>query len=267
MLLRPGPLLQPFVEALWATPRGRAVAPREHSLPTGAMHIALRLDGAALRLYASADDTVGDTVSCAVVGGARSTYCIKDTATPTRSVGAVLRPGAARALFGCGAQELAGRHVALELLWGRDAARLLERVPELDDPAAQIALLDAALQSRLRPVRALHPHIAQAMREVAGGVRVSEVVASSGHSHRHFIAQFRDAVGLPPKAWARVVRLQKALRELDRNPSCTDVALAAGFSDQAHFNREFRQFAGMTPRDYRRTGKHAPQHVPVGARE
>ncbi len=266
MLLRPAPPLQPFVEALWVTPRGQPVAPREHSLPTGAMHLALRLDGAALRLYASAEDAVGDVVSCAVVGGARSAYCIKDTATPTRSVGAVLRPGAARALFGCGAQELAGRHVPLELLWGRDAARLLERLPELDDPFAQIALLQAALQSRLRPARALHPQVAQAMRDITGGARVRDAVASSGYSHRHFIDRFSDAVGLSPKAWGRVSRLQQALREMARNPSHADAALAAGFSDQAHFNREFRELTGMTPTTYRRASKVAPQHVPIGAR-
>lgn len=264
MLQTPGPSLQPFASVLWATPRGRAQAPREHSLPSGAMHLALRLDGAALRLYAHADDRVGDTVSCAVVGGARDAYCIKDTATPTRSVGAVLRPGAARALFGCGAHELAGRHIPLELLWGGDAARLLERLAELDDPCAQIAVLHAALQSRLRRVHALHPQIARAVCDLASGARVADAVAGSGRSHRHFIAQFRDAVGLSPKAYGRVARLQSALHDMQRNRSCADVALAAGFSDQAHFNREFRRFAGVTPSVYRRTATLARQHVPVG---
>lgn len=266
MQVRPGPPLQPFVQALWASPCGERIAAREHSLPSGAMHLALRLDGA-LRLYADADDEVGDRVSCAVVGGARTAYCIKDTSTPTRSVGAVLHPGAAQALLGCAAHELAGRHVPLELLWGHGAARLLERLQALDDPVAQLGLLQAALQSRLRPARALHPQVPQAIRDLSRGTRVSTAVAASGYSHRHFIVRFREAVGLSPKAFGRVARLQWALAGLEHDRSIADVALAAGFSDQAHFNREFHRFAGMTPRDYRRARKPAPQHVPVdGAR-
>lgn len=264
MFRRPGPLLQPFVQALWATPPGQAIASREHALPTGAMHLALRLDGPPLRLYANADDATGYTVACAVVGGVRDRYCIKDTTAPTASVGAVLRAGAARALFGCSARELAGRHVPLDLLWGRDASRLLEQLPELDD-GARIDLLQTVLLSRLRPARALHPQVAQSMRDIAGGMRVCDAVASSGYSHRHFIDRFGDAVGLSPKAWGRVSRLQRALREIERNPSGADAALAAGFSDQAHFNREFRELAGMTPTAYRRAPKPAPQHVPVDA--
>jgi AraC-like DNA-binding protein len=79
---------------------------------------------------------------------------------------------------------------------------------------------------------------------------------------------FRGAVGLPPKIYGRVVRFQRAVERIVAEPgaSLTDVAFAAGYSDQPHFTRDFREFAGVSPGDYRglspRSGNHVPLHPP-----
>ncbi|QDH70753.1 helix-turn-helix domain-containing protein [Marilutibacter alkalisoli] len=260
----PDAALQPYVETLWVSAGEAARAPREHSLPSGAMHLAIRLD-APLRLYAGSADTVGHEVSQAVIGGVRMGHCIKDTSTPGRSVGAVLRPGAARALFGCSAAELAGRHLPLDQVWGSEAGLLLERLQAEADPSRQLDLFAAALRARLRPVGALHPQIAQALHDLARAGSVADAVAASGHSHRHFIARFREATGLPPKAYARLRRFRRALRMLARGGALAEVAFAAGYSDQAHFSREFRELSGVTPRAYRAARPDAAHHLPVGA--
>ena len=68
-------------------------------------------------------------------------------------------------------------------------------------------------------------------------------------SCRHLTRQFQRAVGVSPKEFARVSRFLRALRILDegQHRSLADVALSCGFSDQAHFNHEFRELAGMSP--------------------
>ncbi|MEJ7608231.1 MAG: helix-turn-helix domain-containing protein [Bryobacteraceae bacterium] len=82
--------------------------------------------------------------------------------------------------------------------------------------------------------------------------KVHDVAKESGYSHRRFIAIFREAVGLSPKVYCRVQRFQKALTGVaaKTGASWVDLAIAAGYSDQSHFNREFREFAGVTPREY-----------------
>jgi len=54
---------------------------------------------------------------------------------------------------------------------------------------------------------------------------------------------------LGPKAVARILRFQRALRLLSEGRALADVAYYCGFADQPHLNREFRALAGGTPRE------------------
>lgn len=237
---------------------------REHVFPTGAMHLAIRLDGVPLRLYRDDNDLSGLTLGDAVVGGARSGFYVKDIATPVRSIGAQLRPHAARALFGVCAAELAERHVALDDLCGADAARLRERVNEARAPVLALDLLEEFLVARLAPIRAMHPAVAAALQAFDSDARVQPVVGANACSHRHFIGLFREATGLAPKGYARVRRFQRALHAARETVhGWGTIAFDAGYSDQAHLCREFRVFTGVTPQDYRRSAPLSSHHLAV----
>lgn len=265
----PVPQLRPFVRLLWATAPAGATgsgAFREHVLPTGCMHLALRWSGPPLRVYAGDAGPEGRVLGHAVVGGARTSFYAREAGVAAASAGALLEPGAARALFGAGAQEFTGRHEALDNLWGRDAGFCMERLQAATDPAHALALMEAFLLERLAPGTGLHPGVAAGLASLRHGGRVEDAARASGFSHRHFVARFRDATGLAPKAHARVLRMQSALGGLARpGAALADVALAAGFADQAHFSREFRAFAGVTPTQWLLARPLHPNHVPVAA--
>ncbi|MDH5823654.1 helix-turn-helix domain-containing protein [Luteimonas sp. RD2P54] len=269
MLRLPIPALRPFVALLWsqpAAPHRAAPARYEHVLPTGRMHLAVRLGDAPLCLVDAAGRTIA-TPGHAVLGGARDGYYAKLAGPSAGSVGAQFLPGAARALFGVAAGELAGRHVPLEALCGAAAAGLRARLIEEACPQRRLELLEAFLAARLPRARGLHPAVAEALAGLAGGGSVAELVASSGYSHRHLTAAFRDAVGLTPQRFRRVLRFQVALAAHRREPGMPWVRVAhlAGYSDQAHFVREFRAFTGVRPGDYRRAAPVARHHLPVDA--
>lgn len=260
---RPVVALRPFVQALWASGGAARDTAREHVLPGGGMHLAIRLDGMALCLYRDDGDAIGESVGSAVVAGARERFYSKQT-PGAASVGVLLRPGAARALLGCAAHELAGRHLALDTLWRpAEVARLLERLAQANDARRRVELLQLALLARLPPMKAMHPAIARALASLERGSRVADVVTASGCSHRHFISRFREATGLAPKEYARVRRFRRAVRSLAHGRELDDTALDAGYSDQAHLQREFRAMAGMTPGQYRRSGVRGGLHVPL----
>lgn len=63
---------------------------------------------------------------------------------------------------------------------------------------------------------------------------------------------FHEYIGLNPKEFMRVVRFHKALFILQNDPSMnfTRLTYECGYYDQSHLIREFKQFAGYTPREY-----------------
>lgn len=262
----PSSRLRPFVKTLWVLETSGQAVPRERVLPTGTLHIVLRLAGPGLRLFRTPEDPDGEQVGLSVIGGARETFYVRDVSQPTVSVGAQLWPGAAAFLLGVSANTLTGRHTALEDVWGQAAvAELRDRLLQAKTAAAKLALFEQALEARLPQVKGVHPAVAHALDRFAQQEDVASVVDSLGFSHRHFITLFTGSVGLSPKRFSRVLRFSRAVEQLNAEVerSLAAVGLAAGYSDQAHFSREFQSFAGISPGQYRKLRLSTPNHVPL----
>jgi AraC-like DNA-binding protein len=277
----PIPPLRPFVRLLWATGEGGgaigATVARERVLPTGAVHVVFRTEP--LRIFDGEDDLAGRLVGCvgadgvdtarvrtlggALVGGPRATYYVRDAAPAGSGVGALLHPGAAPLLLGVPADELAGRHVDLDGLWGAAAvAEARERVLAPASPEARLAAFEAVLRARLPVVRGVHPAIAAALDQLREHADIGGAVERSGYSHRRFLTLFREAVGLTPRDYCRVQRFQRAVAMATRAASLASVAYDAGYADQPHLTREFRAIAGVSPGEYRALAPSSPNHVP-----
>lgn len=222
-----------------------------------------RLAGKALRLFDDAGDALGRSIPVPVLGGPRTSFYVKEVAGPVVSVGAQLLPGAVQALFGISAGELAGRHTPLAELWGAAADSLQQQLAAETEPRRQLARLESFLAAQVPAGAALHPCVAQALAACAQPGRIDDMVIESRYSHRGFIALFRQATGMSPKRYARLMRFQGLLAALrkDAAASLSELAYRAGYSDQAHMTREFREFAGVTPSQYRLLSPAAAHHV------
>jgi AraC-like DNA-binding protein len=163
-----------------------------------------------------------------------------------------LTPLGARRLLGVPMHELTNRVVGLGELLGADADLLAERLYDATGWGEQFDLLDAALARRLSQVAPPMPEVAWAfgrLRASGGRTPIAALAGELGWSRRRLGEAFRDQVGLSPKLLARVLRFERVVARLrvEDPRRWADVAYDAGYYDQAHFNRDFRAFAGTTP--------------------
>jgi AraC-like DNA-binding protein len=81
-----------------------------------------------------------------------------------------------------------------------------------------------------------------------GDVRILALAQQLGIGLRTLQTRFLAAVGMTPKEYARVRRLQALLRTLDaERPAIADAAARHGFSDQAHATHDLSRWTGTTP--------------------
>jgi AraC-like DNA-binding protein len=156
----------------------------------------------------------------------------------------------ARRLLGAPARELADLLVPLEDVLGGFAAELSERLAEAPSAQERNSIAQRLLAGRLSSDPAAPPEVVHALerlRATRGAARVETLAAEVGWSRRHLAARFRDTVGLPPKAIGRLLRVEHAAKRVRAGDPLPDIAYGAGYADQAHFNRDFRELVGCSP--------------------
>jgi AraC-like DNA-binding protein len=256
ILHRPVAPLDAHIKCLWWSRREQTENLCEHMLPSGSAQLILALHDAPMICRPSATSPVSTVWSRSIVHGPQWSYYQSGAKSAGVVVGAAFHPGAAGAILQVPIAELTDRHVSIDALWGARGGGLREQLLEAASPANAFRVLERELIARLRRPLLLHPAIAQALAVHSSGwphSRIADIQREVGYSPRHFIALFRAAVGLTPKHYYRVKRFNAALRRIaaNANESLADLAASAGYSDQSHLTREFREFAGVTPTQYR----------------
>ncbi len=266
----PSPPLADFVDMFWLQEGGNPAHEQERLLPDGAMELVFDLRQDAISIYDREDRARAQVLPGAIVCGVHSEYFVIDTASQASVMGVHFKPGGAVPFLGLPAGDFHGTHVALDALWGRFAAELRDRLIAAPTPEAKFRTLEAALLARAARPFTRHPAVAFALREFVAAPhlrRVAEVTEEIGLSQRHFIARFRDEVGLTPKLFCRVRRFQRVVRRigLGEQIAWADLALDCGYSDQAHCIRDFRDFSGLNPTAYLAQRTPHLNHVPLPA--
>jgi AraC-like DNA-binding protein len=244
----PGPPLADLVAYMWAL-RDVPVHSQERIAPSGTLELVVNLNDDALRIYDPRFEA-SRQYSGAVVSGAYRRFFVIDTRDHASIVGVHFKPGGALQFLGVPPGELADRHVDLEMLWGRSAFELRERLCAAVTAADRFALLEGALRSRLPESRRGHPAVPVALGRLARpGVTVGEVAAGAQLSRRRFIEVFTADVGMTPKRLSRVLRFQhaNALALRAGAPDWGQLARDCGYFDQSHLIHDVSEFTGMSP--------------------
>jgi AraC-like DNA-binding protein len=211
---------------------------------------------------------VGDSAPH-VAGPATRTHVAPET-PGMRVVGIRFRPGATRVAFGCDANELLDEETELRAVCGVAVSMLADELTHAQSADVARAALERWVRARV--VR--DPHRDASARSaanalVSGRVRtVRELGHALGWSARRVHREITATCGYGPKTLQRIVRMQRVVRRVlrkgggewgvggdgthlgsrDYMPPLARLALDAGYADQAHMTRDFRDLTGFTPR-------------------
>lgn len=178
-----------------------------------------------------------------LVAGPDTSARVHQRETPEPVTGVRLHAGRGPAMLGVPADELRDRTVLLEDVWGAGRARLLtEKIGERPE---------AALAAWARAGDEVDPFGERVRSLLERGRSVGEVADALGYSPRQLHRRLLPVFGYGPQHLRRVLRLLRAVADADAGHPWSDVAQRTGFVDQAHFVREVRALAGVTPTELR----------------
>jgi AraC-like DNA-binding protein len=253
----PDPRLRDLVKCYWSLNGWNSEVRTDRILPDGCSELVLhygdvfeQVDHASMRRQAAS----------LLVGPSTRATLIR----PSRRIGIFavrFRPGGLAILLRTPAAELCDTIQCADqagVRFGFDAIDAVGSSPERE----RIRIIEQWLLDRLNRARldAQIVRLQQCIDDSAGSIRVGELARAAGWSMRQLQRRFQAATGLSPKLLMRLARLQNAWGAVQQNVNFTRAAALAGYADQPHFVREFREFAGVSPSQYLREANQLTEH-------
>lgn len=155
-------------------------------------------------------------------------------------------------LFGLPMSGMENATLAVDDVFGTDMRELTARIQEAPGTAERIVLAEGFVHELLQRRMPRQHYLGAALDLLRGsGGRMSTAMLSERvHvSPRQLQRTFTEQLGISPKLYARLVRFNQAARLVRQHaaPSWLDITYDCGYADQAHFIREYKEFAGVTP--------------------
>ena len=239
----PPPALREYVECFWT--RGAASPPNasHHILPDGCIDIVLS--------YRSPEP--GESPSATLAVGTMTRPLSIAASEAAAFVGVRFWPGRALPFLGVPAAAITDLRVDVGDLWPRRGESLADiRQNEL---GVWRAAFERLLMRRLESARPIDVTVDAALGAIlrsGGNLSIASLAPALGVTRQHLARAFALHVGVPPKMFARVTRVRRVLAKarVATRLDWTQLALGAGFYDQAHLSGEIRELTGRSPTEW-----------------
>jgi AraC-like DNA-binding protein len=250
----PGPPLDRFIDDIYCL----TGVPRHRRLtvpPMPSAHLFINLGGP-VRLHDSDPAVPPAMFTDGWFMGMWTRRCLIEYPTHVRVVGVHFKPWGLSPFIDMPSTELRDRWVPVDTVWGRSVDRIRDQLAGAASAGAALQIVEDELRSRLvpGPSRGLElvTSTARQLEASWGAVSVGALTDGAGVSGNHLATQFKTHLGVTPKRVARIYRFARLILSVDalRPVDWSQVAHAAGYFDQAHFSKEFKDFTGSTPTAY-----------------
>lgn len=165
------------------------------------------------------------------------------------------KPFSLFALFGISAKELTDNPINLNLLDSSNAKDLQEQLLNADSTENMLKLIDNYIFSLISKVKTETQLVKFATRQILKSPNqdtLKNVQNELYVTERTFQRMFKKNIGISPNQFRRIGQFSSAFKQLQQKQfeNIFDIAFDNGYSDQSHFNRAFKEFTNITPKDY-----------------
>jgi AraC-like DNA-binding protein len=152
-------------------------------------------------------------------------------------------------------KEMENKAVSLEALFNEDGQQIAQKILQANTTLERIELIEEFLINRLASSNTVDRIIRSTVETILtanGQIPVDELTKQININRRQLERKFSSAIGLSPKQLSKTIRLQATLKMMVNKQftSLTALASEGEYYDQAHFIKDFKEFTGLTPKEF-----------------
>jgi len=240
--------LSEFIESIWCYQQESA-HDYEHVLPSTTSQLLINLHQNELRHWEK-PGTLLRSIGPVGIQGILTKPALIDTEQKNHVCGVAFTAFGLSAFCSIDACQFSDSIVDAFELWGQSTIDLRTNIKQASDPEKQCQLMEEFLAERLIRNTSENELIKKILALLQTGVSLTDIRKEFDLSQRRLHALFDRRIGVRPKSFGRIDRFGVALESLPKNVALSDLASDLGYSDQAHFTREFHAFSGKPPTKY-----------------
>lgn len=245
----------------------------EHSidrfLPDGYTHVVFELTENANYIYDN--DTLQEKQLCRKVwfSGIREEYITIPSGKDSEMFIIYFQKGKAYPFTNVPMYELTDHVVDGEVILTHDVLRMREALQECTTIQEKFKYAEQYLVKTFSKKFIENPFVDFSVNMILQNphqISINRLTEKVGYSQKHLIKIFKEHVGVTPKAFMRINRFQRAIREIETNRfgNWNTIAHESGYYDQAHFINDFKAFSGFTPNQYLKMQRNYTNYIAVG---
>lgn len=189
-----------------------------------------------------------------MISGQTTNYFDAISTGKSKFLSVVFNPAGAAMFYKIPMNQLLNQQIDIANLDPIKSKFICEQLAEATNSNSKIDIVETYLLSLFTESNIYNNHRISSALDFAsikgGNVDIGELASIACLSHKQFDRIFSELVGLHPKQFMKVIRLQNVFKLLSNsmNYNLSDISFLAGYYDQSHFIKEFKQFTGYTPK-------------------
>ena len=164
-------------------------------------------------------------------------------------------PGVGSSLIDGDACKLTNKAVPVEA-GGIDGRQLLSILERENGLAERIRLISKVIRTRMQEEsnKYLIKYCTERIFQSQGNIKVETLADETGFTARHIDKMFERCVGISPKLYSQIIRLQASMNRImeDKERLLVDIAVDCGFFDHAHMNRTYKKLIRCSSGEFRK---------------